>query len=147
MALEFIKPVLLYAGSPSDSRSRFNIPAFDLGAAEFTPRILYVEEGEKQAQCNYGRTHFSWLPVIENMLQIGWWHGISNINNVSSDWVTDSLICWEKVTHTYLPDKRKWDVRRTGRKTWEERKERRQSVRHVAADCVWPVIDTLKNFI
>lgn len=51
---------------------------------------------EKQARHNYGRTHFSWLPVIENKLQIGWWHGISNINNVSSDRVTIALMCWEK---------------------------------------------------
>lgn len=62
--------------------------------------MLYGEGGEKQVQCNYGRTHFSWLPVIENMLQISWRHGISNINNVSSDWATASLMCWEKVTHT-----------------------------------------------
>lgn len=68
--------------------------------SQFTPTMQYGEGGEKQVQCNYGRTHFSWLPVIENMLQISWRHGISNINNVSSDWATASLMCWEKVTHT-----------------------------------------------
>lgn len=68
---------------------------------------------EKQARRNYGRTHFSWLPVIENKLQIGWWHGISDINNVSSDWVTAPLICWEKATHT-LPAQQEIKIERAG---------------------------------
>lgn len=70
---------------------------------------------EKQARRNYGRTHFSWLPVIENKLQIGWWHGISDINNVSSDWVTAPLICWEKATHTHtLPAQHEIKIERAG---------------------------------
>lgn len=92
--------------APSDRRLRFNIPGFDLGAS----RALNTIWGgrEKQAWGNYGRTNFSWLPVIENKLQIGWWHGISDINNVSSDRVT-ALFELTRKSHT-LP--RQWNIQR-----------------------------------
>lgn len=86
-------------GSPSDIRLRFNIPSFDLGAS--LPQEYYMEGKGKQAWCNYGRTHFSLLPVTENKLQIGWWHDINDIKNVSSDGVTTPLIYSEKATHTH----------------------------------------------